>query len=51
VEVHISDPLIREPFRHALVTASAAVKLIAGRGLAGYLEALELVCSQEGVSR
>ena len=51
VEVHISDPLSREPFRHALVTATAAAKVIAGKGLAGYLEALEFVCNQEGDSR
>lgn len=43
VEVHISDPAAREPFRHALVTATAATKVIAGKGLAGYLEALDFV--------
>ena len=43
VEVHISQPADREPFRHALVTASAAAKVICGKGLAGYLEALDFV--------
>jgi 3-dehydroquinate dehydratase II len=43
VEVHISDPSMREPFRHPLVTATAAVRVIAGRGLEGYLEAMEVV--------
>ena len=43
VEVHISDPVAREPFRHALVTATAAVRVISGKGLAGYLEALDFV--------
>ena len=43
VEVHISNPASREPFRHALVTATAATKVIAGKGLAGYLEALDFV--------
>ena len=41
VEVHISDPTAREPFRHPLITATAATKLIAGKGLAGYLEAVD----------
>ena len=43
VEVHISDPSLREPFRHSLVTATAAARVIAGKGLEGYLEALEYV--------
>jgi 3-dehydroquinate dehydratase-2 len=43
VEVHLSDPSLREPFRHSLVTATAAVRVIAGKGLEGYLEALEHV--------
>jgi len=43
VEVHISNPSAREPFRHQLVTATAAVKVVAGKGLAGYLEAVDLL--------
>jgi 3-dehydroquinate dehydratase-2 len=43
VEVHISDPKRREVFRHPMVTASAAARVICGKGLEGYLEALELV--------
>jgi len=43
VEVHISDPQRREAFRHPLVTATAAVKVISGKGLAGYVEALDFV--------
>jgi 3-dehydroquinate dehydratase-2 len=43
VEVHISDPRSRESFRHTLITATAAARLIAGKGLAGYIEALELL--------
>jgi len=43
VEVHISNPSAREPFRHPLVTATAAVKVIAGKGVAGYLEALDFI--------
>lgn len=41
VEIHISDPGAREPFRHALVTASAAAALVSGKGWQGYLEALD----------
>jgi 3-dehydroquinate dehydratase-2 len=41
VEVHISDPSAREPFRHTLITATAAARVIAGKGLAGYLEAID----------
>ena len=43
VEVHLSNPSAREPFRQALVTATAAVKVIAGKGLDGYLEAVEFI--------
>jgi 3-dehydroquinate dehydratase-2 len=43
VEVHISNPSAREAFRHSLVTATAAVKVIAGKGVAGYLEALDFI--------
>jgi 3-dehydroquinate dehydratase-2 len=43
VEVHISDPGARESFRHHLVTATAAVRVIAGKGVNGYLEALDVV--------
>lgn len=43
VEVHISDPTAREPFRHALVTATVAAKVVTGKGLAGYLEAIDFI--------
>jgi 3-dehydroquinate dehydratase II len=43
IEVHISNPSLHESFRHSLVTATAAVRVIAGKGLEGYLEALEYV--------
>ena len=48
VEVHISDPTAREPFRHVLVTATVAAKVIAGKGLAGYLEALDFIARRTG---
>jgi 3-dehydroquinate dehydratase-2 len=43
IEVHISNPLAREPFRRTLVTATAAESCIVGKGLSGYLEALDLL--------
>ena len=43
IEVHISNPLTREPFRRPLVTATAAETCIVGKGLKGYLDALDLL--------
>ncbi|KQY64241.1 MULTISPECIES: type II 3-dehydroquinate dehydratase [unclassified Nocardioides] len=44
VEVHISDPSQRpEEFRHTSVVTPHAVRVIAGRGIDGYREALELL--------
>ncbi len=41
VEVHISDPSRREPFRHHSYVASLAEKSIVGQGVDGYMQALE----------
>ncbi len=41
VEVHLSDPLAREGFRHQSVLAGAVVGRIAGLGPLSYLLALE----------
>lgn len=41
VEIHLSDPRTREPFRHLSVLEGAAAHRIAGKGVGGYLEALE----------
>ncbi len=43
VEVHISNPLEREDFRHNLLTAKASSKIISGEGLNGYLKAIEYI--------
>ena len=51
VEVHLSNPSLREPFRHSLVTATAAARVIAGKGLEGYLEALEYVAGSSPAGR
>ena len=40
VEVHISDPEKREPYRHISYTGMACRKDIKGKGLAGYREAI-----------
>ena len=41
VEVHISDPDMREDFRKVSYIRAACVKTIKGHGLNGYLEALD----------
>lgn len=40
VEVHISDPLQRESFRHVSYPGMACIKTIAGHGIEGYREAI-----------
>jgi 3-dehydroquinate dehydratase-2 len=46
VEVHLSDPSRREPFRHVNYLHDIADATIVGRGAAGYVEALEIVASR-----
>jgi len=41
VEVHISDIYAREGFRAISVTGVNCVKIISGKGLPGYIEAIE----------
>ena len=41
IEVHLSDPSTREPFRHHSYVGLAAVKTVQGLGARGYLVALE----------
>jgi 3-dehydroquinate dehydratase-2 len=41
VEVHLSDPKQREAFRHLSVLEGVAAHSVAGKGLQGYLEAME----------
>lgn len=44
VEVHISDPDLREDFRRVSYVRAACVATIKGHGLQGYVEALHLLC-------
>lgn len=41
IEVHLSDPQKREPFRHHSYISPLAAAVIAGKSVAGYAEALE----------
>ncbi|MDE7224862.1 MAG: type II 3-dehydroquinate dehydratase [Acetatifactor sp.] len=43
VEIHISDITQREEFRKVSVTAPACQKQIYGKGLEGYLEAIDFI--------
>lgn len=47
VEVHISNIMEREEFRHVSVTAPACDKQIYGHGLEGYLEAIDFFMNKE----
>lgn len=43
VEVHLSDPDVREEFRRVSYIRAACIASIKGRGFEGYLEALRLL--------
>ena len=47
VEVHISDPDAREPFRRVSYLRAACVATISGRGLDGYTEAMALLIDKK----
>ena len=46
IEVHISDPDLREDFRKVSYIRAACVASIKGHGLEGYLEALRLLAER-----
>lgn len=43
IEVHITDPKLREEFRHIDYTALACKQTISGKGIKGYKEAIEIL--------
>jgi 3-dehydroquinate dehydratase-2 len=51
VEVHLSDPSTREPFRRVNFLSDIALESIVGRGPAGYDAALELLAQRFGGDR
>ena len=48
VEVHVSDIAARESYRHISYTKEACLAQIAGRGLKGYLDAVDLLIERAG---
>ena len=48
VEVHLSDPATREPFRHVNYLSDIALASIVGLGPRGYLDALDLIAERFG---
>ena len=46
VEVHLTDPAAREPFRKVNFLADIAMHSIVGHGVAGYLEALDYLVTR-----
>ena len=44
--MHISDVMKREPWRHVSVLAEHCVGTVAGKGVEGYRDALELLCRE-----
>ena len=48
VEVHISDVTKREAFRQVSYIREACVKTVSGKGLDGYLEAIDFLLTYKG---
>lgn len=48
VEVHLSDVMTREPWRHVSVLAESCIATVMGKGVDGYREALEALKAQLG---
>ena len=51
VEVHLSDPARREPFRHVNYLTDIALASIVGQGPAGYVLALDAIAERLGAGR
>jgi 3-dehydroquinate dehydratase II len=50
VEVHVSDPSQREEFRHVNFLHDIAAERVVGKGVAGYLIALEMIAHRLGTA-
>lgn len=48
VEVHLTDIENREEFRKKSITGLSAIKIISGKGIKGYLEALDILKQKNG---
>lgn len=48
VEVHLTDPSTREPFRHVNFLADIALDSVVGQGAHGYVVALEMLAERLG---
>ena len=48
VEVHLSDVMQREPWRHVSVLAEHCLATVAGKGVEGYREAITRLCEELG---
>jgi 3-dehydroquinate dehydratase-2 len=48
IEVHLSDPSTREPFRHVNFLSDVALESIVGQGPRGYLLALDAIARRFG---
>lgn len=48
VEVHLTDIKNREEFRKNSITGLSAIKIIFGKGIKGYLEALDILKQKNG---
>ncbi len=51
IEVHLSDPKSREPFRHISYVESLAKAVITGKGAKGYAQAIEKMADLIGAGR
>ena len=50
VEIHLSDPKTREPWRHLSVVEPVAISSVVGKGGAGYLEAIDIAINAHNQS-
>ena len=46
LELHVSNPHLREPFRHHSYVSFAADAVIAGLGVDGYEHAMRVICTE-----